>query len=93
LDIGSDHLGLYGKTAGYYGTVEQQGQMTLHLHMLLWIANSLTPQEIRDRILDPLSDFQKKMVEYLESVCAGEFSDWDHGASTGLNQSKGRSSS
>jgi len=41
--------------------------------MLLWIANSLTPQEIRDRILDPLSDFQKKMVEYLESVCAGEF--------------------
>jgi len=41
--------------------------------MLLWIMNSLSPQEIRDRIMDPNSDFQKKMVEYLESVHVGEF--------------------
>jgi len=73
LGFGGNHIGLYGKTAGYYGTVEQQGRLTLHLHMLLWIANSLTPQEIHDKILDPLSDFQKQIVEYLESVCAGEF--------------------
>jgi hypothetical protein len=45
----------------------------LHLHMLLWILNSLSPQEIRDRIMDPNSDFQKRMVEYLESVHVGEF--------------------
>jgi len=32
------------------------------------------PQEIRDRLLDPSSDFQKKMIEYLESVHMGEFS-------------------
>ena len=25
--------GLYGKTEGYYGTVEQQGRLTLHLHL------------------------------------------------------------
>jgi hypothetical protein len=62
-----------GKTAGYYGTVEQQGRLTLHLHILLWIENSLTPQEICNKILDSTSDFQEKMVEYLESVCAGEF--------------------
>ncbi|KIM92270.1 hypothetical protein PILCRDRAFT_48053, partial [Piloderma croceum F 1598] len=41
--------------------------------MLLWIRGALTPQEIRDRIMDPESDFQKKMVEYLESVHMGEF--------------------
>jgi len=41
--------------------------------MLLWIRGALTPQEIRDRIMDPDSDFQKKMVEYLESVHMGEF--------------------
>ncbi|KIM76655.1 hypothetical protein PILCRDRAFT_33250, partial [Piloderma croceum F 1598] len=41
--------------------------------MLLWILNSLSPQEIRDQIMDPNSDFQKKMVEYLESVHVGEF--------------------
>jgi hypothetical protein len=41
--------------------------------MLLWIRGSLTPQEIRERILDPNSDFQRKIVEYLESVHMGEF--------------------
>ena len=46
LGVGSTHRGLYGDTAGYYGTVEQQGQLTLHLHMLLWIRGSLSPDEI-----------------------------------------------
>src|SRR6202050_3467328 len=41
--------------------------------MLLWILNSLSSQQIRDRIMDPNSDFQEKMVEYLESVHVGEF--------------------
>ena len=57
LGVGKDEPGIYGKTAGYYGTVEQQGRLTLHLHMLLWIQNSMTPQEISDRIMDPHSDF------------------------------------
>src|ERR1700730_1418819 len=35
--------------------------------------NSLSPQEIRDKIMDPNSDFQREMVEYLESVHVGEF--------------------
>jgi len=48
LGVGQEHPGLYGKTAAYYGAVEQQGRLTLHLHMLLWILNSLSPQEIRD---------------------------------------------
>jgi hypothetical protein len=73
LGVGTKHRGLYGDTAAYYGTVEQQGRLTLHLHLLLWIMASLSPQEIRDRIMDPNSDFQRKMVEYLESVHAGEF--------------------
>jgi len=71
--VGQDHVGLYGKTSAYYATVEQQGRLTLHLHMLLWIMNSLSPQEIRDKIMDPNSEFQKEMVEYLESVHVGEF--------------------
>ena len=41
--------------------------------MLLWIKGSLSPQEIRNRIMEPTSDFQQKMVEYLESVHVGEF--------------------
>src|SRR5882762_4179605 len=73
LGIGQDHMGIYGDTCAYYGTVEQQGHLTLHLHLLLWIMSSLTPREIRDRIMDVTLDFQKKMVEYLESLCIGQF--------------------
>jgi hypothetical protein len=73
LGVNKEHPGLYSKTAAYYAIVEQQGRLTLHLHMLLWILNSLSPQEIRDRIMDPNSDFQKRIVEYLESVHLGEF--------------------
>jgi len=72
LGVNEKHPGMYGETEAYYGTVEQQGRLTLHMHMLLWIKGCLSPQEIRDKIMDPNSDFQKKMVEYLESVHIGE---------------------
>ena len=73
LGVGTDHPGIYGDTSAYYGTVEQQGRLTLHLHMLLWIRGCLSPQEIRKRILDPNSEFQRHLVEYLETVHIGEF--------------------
>ena len=73
LGHGLKRRGIYGQTSGYYGTVEQQGRLTLHMHMLIWIKGALTPQEIRDRILDADSEFQKRLVEYLESVHIGEF--------------------
>ncbi|KAI0281335.1 hypothetical protein BC826DRAFT_879034, partial [Russula brevipes] len=47
--------------------------LTLHLHMLLWIRGTLSPDEMRRRILDPTSDFRRQLVEYLKSVHAGEF--------------------
>jgi Helitron helicase-like domain at N-terminus/PIF1-like helicase len=73
LGVGNRHKGIFGKTSAYYGTVEQQGRLTLHLHTLVWLKNSLSPQEIRNRIMDKTSDFQRKIVEYLEAVHKGEF--------------------
>ena len=73
LGVDTDHPGIFGETAGYYGTVEQQGRLTLHLHLLLWIVNALSPEEIKCKLMDPDSDFQKKVIEYLESVHVGEF--------------------
>ena len=73
LGVGSDHPGLYGETSAYYGTVEQQGRLTLHIHLLLWIKGGLTPDEIRDCITDPTSDFQQQLVKYLEGAHQGEF--------------------
>ena len=46
LDIGVNHSGLYGNAASYYGIMEQQGRLTLHMHMVLWILNALSPQDI-----------------------------------------------
>lgn len=73
LGVGSDHDGLFGETAAYYAAVEQQGRLTLHLHMLLWIKNALSPQLIRDRIMSADSAFQKDLVAYLEAAHQGEF--------------------
>ncbi|KAK7022652.1 hypothetical protein R3P38DRAFT_2485560, partial [Favolaschia claudopus] len=64
---------LFGETDAYYGTVEQQGRLTLHMHMLIWIKHALSPQELRDRLLDDDGEFQKAMVAYLESCHVGEF--------------------
>lgn len=68
-----DTSGYYRDTSGYYGTVEQQERLTLHIHMLLWLKHALTPHQIRERLLDHNSNFQKPMVEYLESMRKGEF--------------------
>ena len=61
LGYNNKHAGLYSKTSGYYGTVEQQGRLTLYMHMLIWIKHSLTPQGIRDKIMDSESELQKRM--------------------------------
>ena len=73
LGIDVKHKGIYGDVTAYYGTVEQQGRLTLHLHMLIWLLGNLTPQEMRDRVVDPNSTFRKRLVLWLESCHIGEF--------------------
>ena len=65
--------GAFGKTSAYYGTVEQQGRLTLHLHLLIWVVDAMSPREIREKIVAGEGDFQKALVEYLESCQKGEF--------------------
>ena len=73
LGVNSKHHGLYGETDAYYGTVEQQGRLTLHLHMLLWIRGGLSPQEMWECLMNPESEFQTKIKEWLESCFTGDF--------------------
>lgn len=65
--------GVFGHTGAYYGTVEQQGRMTLHLHILIWITCALSPQEVRDRLLSKDSEFTAELIAYLEDCQTGEF--------------------
>ena len=73
LGFGKKRRGLYGDTSAFYGTVEQQGRLTLHLHMLLWIRGTLPPEDMRRKILDPSSNFRDNLVKYLEGTHAGDF--------------------
>lgn len=73
LGVDAGHSGLYGDTSAYYGTVEQQGRLTLHLHLLLWIQGGITPEEARRKIMDTESDFQRALVDYLEAAYRGDF--------------------
>ena len=73
LGVGSEHRGVYGDVPAYYGTVEQQGRLTLHLHMLIWLMGNLTAQEMRQRILDPNSEWKQHLISWLESCHIGEF--------------------
>ncbi|KNZ77668.1 hypothetical protein J132_04487 [Termitomyces sp. J132] len=43
LGVESDNLGLYGDPSAYYGLIEQQGRLTLHLHLLLTLPESPPP--------------------------------------------------
>ena len=73
LGVEGGQRGFYGNTSGYYGTVEQQGRLTLHLHILLWIKGSLNPQDMRERILKNDSKWQKKLIDWLENCHTGDF--------------------
>ncbi|KAH6902963.1 hypothetical protein BKA70DRAFT_1025321, partial [Coprinopsis sp. MPI-PUGE-AT-0042] len=63
----------YGEPGAYYGTVEQQGRLTLHLHCMLWIKGSWSPKQIRQGLLDNDGAFRKEMIAYLENTHKGEF--------------------
>ena len=54
-------------------TVEQQGCLTLHLHMLVWIQGALCPEGMWQQINDLNSEFCHSLIKYLESCHAGEF--------------------
>ncbi|KAI0367203.1 hypothetical protein BV20DRAFT_927442, partial [Pilatotrama ljubarskyi] len=72
LRYGRNGDGLFGKTDAYYGTVEAQGRLTLHLHTLIWISGALSPQDVRDRLLaDPA--FEEKVIAWLEDCHDGDF--------------------
>lgn len=73
LGVNGTHPGFYGQTSGYYGTVEQQGRLTLHMHLLLWIKGSLNPQEMRDKITGGDSIWRQKLIDWLERCHTGDF--------------------
>ncbi|PSR82814.1 hypothetical protein PHLCEN_2v5968 [Hermanssonia centrifuga] len=57
--------GIFGKVAAYFGTVEAQGRGTLHLHMLIWLKDTLTSAELLELLKSDL--FRDKMKTFIKA--------------------------
>lgn len=70
-------MGVFGRVAAYFGTVESQGRGILHLHLLVWLKHVPSPEEIaallkteafRNRILAYIRENFRAYVPGLESA-------------------------
>ncbi|CAF4321905.1 unnamed protein product, partial [Rotaria magnacalcarata] len=68
--------GILGEIEAYYGTVEESGRGALHLHMLLWLANSKHPHELRELIL--YDNFRQNLINYLEDIIEEDLDDFQN---------------
>lgn len=58
--------GIFGKIQAYIGTVEAQGRGTLHLHMLIWLKDAPSPQEMIAALKSDL--FRNKVKSFINST-------------------------
>jgi hypothetical protein len=58
-------MGILGRVAAYFGTVESQGRGTLHLHLLIWLMNAPSADELV--ALLKTEAFQLHVIAY---ICA-----------------------
>ncbi|GLB44644.1 putative G-quadruplex DNA unwinding [Lyophyllum shimeji] len=58
-------MGVFGKVAAYFGTVEAQGRGTLHLHLLVWLKHAPSADEILELL--KTSDFRDRVVAYIRA--------------------------
>ncbi|CAF4445285.1 unnamed protein product [Rotaria sp. Silwood2] len=63
--------GVLGPTKAYFGTVENQGRGSLHLHLLIWLNHEFTPAQLKEKIQN--QDFRENLLKYLEDVVKEDF--------------------
>ena len=55
--------GIFGNCRAFFGPTEEQGRLSLHLHLLIWIQNA----EKFEKLLDT-EEGREKMAKYIDSV-------------------------
>ncbi|CAF4661687.1 unnamed protein product, partial [Rotaria sp. Silwood2] len=58
--------GVLGPIKAYFGTVENQGRGSLHLHLLIWLDHEFKPSDLKEKIQN--ADFREKLKAYLEDI-------------------------
>ena len=67
--------GVLGPIKAYFGTVENQGRGSLHLHILIWLDHDLTPSKIKE--LTQNEEFRNNLLNYLEDIIKQDLSNFD----------------
>ena len=58
-------MGVFGRVAAYFGTVESQGRGTLHLHLLIWLEHVPSPEEITTLL--KTEAFRNRVLAYIRA--------------------------
>ena len=66
LGYKQDNGGIFGHVSSYYGMTEEQLTGTLHNHMLVWLHNSPSPTEIKQKL--KTEEFKDRLLKYLETI-------------------------
>jgi hypothetical protein len=64
--------GVLGPIKAYFGTVENQGRGSLHLHILMWLDHDLTPSQLRESVQN--EEFRSGLLSYLEDIIKQDLS-------------------
>jgi hypothetical protein len=65
--------GLFGTVQVYIGTVEAQGQSTLHLHLLLWLKDAPTPATCKQALQHPC--FRERIQSFIRQNIVADIED------------------
>ncbi len=59
------NIGMLGRVSAYFGTVESQGRGSLHLHMLLWLKDAPSADEMHQLLKE--EGFREKIRAYIRA--------------------------
>ena len=79
--------GIFGKVQSYVGTVEAQGRGTLHLHILLWLKDAPTAEEMKTALKSDL--FRQKILTFIRSSIRASIGDLSHEQITAIPKTPG----
>jgi hypothetical protein len=71
--------GVLGPIKAYFGTVENQGRGSLHLHILMWLDHDLTPAQLKESVQN--EEFRNGLLSYLEDIIKQDLSNFTNDAS------------
>ncbi|CAF1598300.1 unnamed protein product [Adineta ricciae] len=66
--------GVLGPIKAYFGTVENQGRGSLHLHILMWLDHDLTPAQLKESVKN--EEFRNGLISYLEDIIKQDLSNF-----------------